>query len=91
MSQHVFDAVCHVSKMSLYSYFKPVNKKLPDPNGELSVTISPAAIREANREVVAVEVTERGKRKLYKKLSDSLRGKIAHYTLQNGNAAAVLK
>ena len=53
------------------------------------MTISPAAFREANREVV--EVTEHGKRKLYKKISDLLRAKIAHYTLQNGNAAAVRK
>ena len=74
-------------KMSLYHFCKPVNKKLPDPNGELSMTISPATFREANREVV--EVTKRGKRKLYKKISDMLRAKIAHYTLQNGNAAAV--
>ena len=37
---HVFGAVCHVSNMSLYRFFKPVNKKLPDSNGELSATIS---------------------------------------------------
>ena len=53
------------------------------------MTISPATFREANRE--AVEVTKRGKRKLYKKISDLLRAKIAHYALQNGNAAAVQK
>ena len=76
-------------KMSLYRFFKPVNcdKKLPDPNGELSATISLAAIGEANREVV--EVTEHGKKKPYKKISDSLRAKIAHYALPNGNATAV--
>ena len=74
-------------KMSLYCFFKPVNKKLPDPNGERSVTISPAAFREVNREVV--EVTERGKRKLYKKISDLLRATIAHYALQNGNATVL--
>ena len=91
MLQHVFDAVCLISKMSLYRFFKPVNKKLPDPNGELSATISPAAIRKANRKIAAVEVTERGKRKPYKRFSDSLRAKIAHYALQNGNAAAVRK
>ena len=31
-----------------------------------------------------MEVTERGKRKLYEKISDLLRAKIAHYALQNG-------
>ena len=42
---------------------------------------------------MAMEVsTERtGKRKPYKKINDSLRAKIAHYALQNGNAAAVRK
>ena len=40
---------------------------------------------------MAVEVTEHGKRKPYKKISDSLRAKIAHYALQNGNAAAIRK
>ena len=30
-------------------------------------------------------------KKLHKKISDSLRAKIAHYALQNGNAAAVGK
>ena len=61
-SIHVCCSRCLVQlshfKMSLYCFFKPVNKKLLDPNGELSVTILPAAFREAKREVV--EVTERG-------------------------------
>ena len=38
-----------------------------------------------------MEVTEHGKRKLYKKISDLLRAKMAHYALQNGNATAVQK
>ena len=61
--------------------------------GKLSVAISPATIREANQEVMAMEVsTERaGKRKPYKKINDSLRAKIAQYALQNGNATAVRK
>ena len=75
--------------MSLYRYFKPV-RKLPDPNGDLSTTIPPSAIREANKEVVmAVEATEGRKRKPYKKISDSLRAQIGRYALENGNAAAV--
>ena len=38
-----------------------------------------------------MEVTECGKRKPYKKIIDSLRAKIAHHALQNGNATAVQK
>ena len=79
-------------EMSLYCFFKPVIvKKLPNPNGELSATVSPPAIRAANKEVMDMEITEHGKRKLHKKINDSLRAKIAQYTLQNGNAAAVQK
>ena len=36
--------------MSLYRYFAKASK-LPDPNGELSASISPAAIKEANEAV----------------------------------------
>ena len=79
-------------EMSLYRFFKPVTvKKLPDPNGELSATVSPPAIRAANKEVMDMEITEHGKRKPYKKINDSLRAKIAQYAIQNGNAAAVRK
>ena len=53
---------CSLSRFKNFTVFlfqaSQVNKKLADPNGELSVTSSPAAIREANREVVAMEVTE---------------------------------
>jgi len=77
--------------MSLYCFFKPV-KKLPDPNGELSATVSPEAIREANKEISAVmEATEQGNRKPYKHISDTLRVSIGRYALENGNAAAVRK
>ena len=79
-------------EMSLYRFFKPVTvKKLPDPNGELSATVSPPTIRAANKKVMDMEMTEHGKRKPYKKINDSLRAKIAQYVLQNGNAAAVRK
>ena len=36
--------------MSLYRYFAKFSK-LPDPNGDLSASISPAAIKEANEAV----------------------------------------
>jgi len=77
--------------MSLYRFFKPV-KKLPDPNGELSATISPEAIREANKEVsAAMEVSEQGNRKAYKQISDTLRARIGWYVLEHGNVAVVWK
>ena len=77
--------------MSLFRYYKPV-KKLPDSNGDLSTIITPAAIQEANKEVLkATENAERGKRKLYKKISDSMRAEIGWYALENGNAASVRK
>ena len=97
MFKHVFTFSCSpvhsaAIEMSLYHFFKPVTvKKLPDPNGELSATVSPPAIRAANKEVMDMEITEHGKRKLHKKINDSLRAKIAQYTLQNGNVAAVRK
>ena len=75
--------------MSLYRFFKPV-KKFPDPNGDLSAIVPPAAIREANKEVAKVmEAAKCRKRKPYKKISDSLRAQIGGYALENGNAAAV--
>ena len=75
--------------MSLYCFFRPV-KKFPDPNGDLSAIVLPAAIREVNKEVAKVmEAAECRKRKSYKKISDSLRAQIGRYALENGNAAAV--
>ena len=75
--------------MSLYRFFKPV-KKFPDPNGDLSAIALAAAIREANKEVAKVmEAAKCRKRKLYKKITDSLRAQIGRYALENGNAAAV--
>jgi len=74
--------------MLLYHFFKPV-KKLPNPNGELSATVSPEAIQEANKEVsAAMEATKQGNRK---QTIDMLRARIGRYALQNDNAAAVWK
>ena len=70
----------------------PIVKKLPDSNGELSATVSPEAIREANKEVpAAMEVTKQGNRKPYKQISDMLRASIGRYALENDNAGAVRK
>ena len=77
--------------MPLYHFFKLV-KKLPDPNGELSATVSPEAIQEANKEVsAAMEATEQGNRKPYKHISDTLRASRGRYALDNSNVAAVHK
>ena len=71
---------------------RPIVKKLPDPNGELSATVSPEAIQEANKEVpAAMEVTKQGNRKPYKQISDMLRASIGRYALENDNAGAVRK
>ena len=71
--------------MLLYR-FKLV-RKLPNRNEDLLTIILPSAIRKANKEVaMAVKATEGRKRKLYKKISGSLRAQIA---LENGNVAAV--
>ena len=42
--------------MSLYSYFAEASKQsdLPNPNGALSASVNPAAIKEANEAVRAV-------------------------------------
>ena len=80
-----------LSYVAIYHFFKLV-KKLPDPNGELSATVSPEAIREANKEVsAAMEAMEQGSRKPYKHISDMLRVSKGRYALENGNATAVRK
>ena len=60
--------------LSLYHYFKPI-QKVPDPNGPLSSLVPTPIIQQANIEVLnIVEKTTQGnggKRKPYKKISDS--------------------
>ena len=50
--------------MSLYRYFTKASKQseLPNPNGALSASVSPAAIKEANEAVRAWRVRERASR-----------------------------
>ena len=78
----------------LYRYFKPI-QKVPDPNGPLSSLVLTPVIQQANIEVLnIVEKTTQGnagKRKPYKKISDTLRFKIGKYALENGNVAASRK
>ena len=65
--------------MSLYRYFKPI-QKVPDPNRSLSLVVPPSVIHQSNQEVMnVIEKTPQqgngGKRKPYKKFSDTLRAK----------------
>ena len=79
--------------MSSYSYFAKASKQpeLPDPNGALSATVSPATITEANKAVKSV-MCER-KRKLRgscTKFSPEQQAVIGKYASLNGNQAAIL-
>ena len=78
-------------------YFKPVNKTanaddLPvDPAGPLSLSISPAAIKQVNQEVqVARDASKRG-RGSYLKVSLDVKMKIAKFAVENGIGTAVRK
>ena len=79
-------------KMSIRRYFKPVSG-LPDPRGQLSQSIPPVAIAEANRLVQeaaqqsTAESTSR-KRRPYKTYHPADRLKIAQYACDHGVAAA---
>jgi len=45
---------CLSSRMSLYRYFKPVTKNLPDPEGPLSDVLPSSTIKAAIDAVLAV-------------------------------------
>ena len=51
--------------MSLYSYFAEASKRrdLPNPNGSLSASVSPATIKEANEAVKSVTSEGKSKRR----------------------------
>ena len=78
--------------MSLYRYFAK-SSKLPDPNGELSASASPAAIKDANEAVKSVTCERKSKRRGSSVTPNShqssmLRSGSTHASL-NGNQAAV--
>ena len=75
--------------MSLYRYFAK-SSKLPDPNGEFSASVSPAAIKEANEAVRSVTCERKSKRRgSYSKFSPEQQAEIGKYASLNGNQAAI--
>ena len=75
--------------MSLYCYFAKASK-LPNPNGELSASISPAAIKEANEAVKRVTCERKSKRRgSYSKFLPEQQAVIRKYTSLNGNQVAI--
>jgi len=75
--------------MSIYHYLRPVNS-LPQPDGPLSSSLPPVAIKEANKSVEAVYSTQKKwKRGTYDKLTPEQQLAIAKYTALHGNQAAV--
>lgn len=75
--------------MSLYRYFAK-SSKLPDPNGELSASVSPTAIKEANKAVRSVTCEKKSKRRgSYSKISPEQQAAIGKYASLNGNKVVV--
>jgi len=74
---------------SLYRYFKPVTKKLPDPDGPLSNSIPPSSIQAANDAYIeACSHSQSSKRGSYAKLTGVQQAEISKYALARGNKAA---
>ena len=75
--------------MSIRRYLRPVNS-LPQPDGPLSSSLPPVAIKEANKSVEAVYSTQRKrKRGTYEKLTPEQQLAVAKYAALHGNQAAV--
>ena len=79
--------------MSLDRYFKPVPKRLPDPEGPLSQTLPSVTIKAANEAILAATsqpAKERpSKRGHYVKLTGVQQAQVARYALSHGNQAAI--
>ena len=75
---------------SLYRYFKPVAKKLPDPDGPLSKSIPPSSIQAANDAYIeASGHSQSSKRGSYVRLTGVQQAEISKYALAYGNKAAI--
>lgn len=77
--------------MALYRHLQPLPAKkdnLPNPNGPLSSSISPATIKKGNEAVKSVMNRQR-KRGNYAKFSSEQQAQIGEYASLNGNQAAV--
>ena len=74
-------------------YFKPASKSnLPDPFGPLSKPVPPAAIKTVNKKIEEFEASgEKGKRRVYTKISQEMKTKIGKYAAENRVGAAVKK
>ena len=77
--------------MSLYSYFADASKQsdLPNPNGSLSASVSPAEIKEAN-EAVTRERTSGEEVTLSSNLSSSCNRQVCLSTQQPSGYSALL-
>ena len=78
--------------LSLYRYFKPVAKKLPDPDGPSSKSIPPSSIQAANDAYIDASRaghSQSSKRGSYVKLTGVQQAEISKYALANGNKAAI--
>ena len=75
--------------MSLYIYQGFEAERTPDPSEPLSVSISPAAIKEANDAVKSVGKSKSEKRGSYAKFTLDQQAEIGKYALMHGNQAAI--
>ena len=74
--------------MAVLRYMRPVGG-LPDPRGQLSLTLPLSSIVEANRLVQEVtKETAKQKRGLYKTYSPTVRSEIGKYACQHGVVSA---
>ena len=74
--------------MSICRYFAKTLTKLPNPNGELSASVSPAAIKEAYVAVKnAISERKSKQRGSYSKFSPEQQAAIGKYASINGNQA----
>ena len=81
-----------VLTMSLYSYFAKASKQsqLPDPNGALSASVSPAVIKGANKAVMSESSEKKSKRRgSYAKFSPEQQAAIGKYASLNGNQVVI--
>ena len=75
---------------SLYRCFKPVDKRLPDPDGSLSKSILPSSIQAANNAYVeASGHSQSSKREIVHQTDGCATSKISKYTLAHRNKATI--
>ena len=75
--------------MALYHYFKPVSKKLPDPEGPLSQSIPSASIKDANEAYLKAAARSDVSKRGYVKLTGVQQAQIARFTFTYGNKEAI--